>query len=165
MTNVFESVTNNLFEVMDPAEFISEEMIIKQAQELFKAENYERARMNYLRVSKRRDALICKGYSLIQMAKFDQGVKLLYRFKEHHDYAYTFSDSKDTLLFHILMGYRLKKLSAYDVTKLLNRRSMIDLAQPYKSDSNYEDILAEIIQVNGQIYRQIIEAKIKEIRV
>ena len=132
---LFEVVNRDLIRILDPSENVSEEMIIKQAKELFDAEDFERARLNYLRVNKKKDALICHGFSHIKHGQFENGIKILYRFDEYHDYAYGYTDQK-TLLFKIVLGYKLKKLSIKDIVHLLQRKSLLDLITPYQKEKN-----------------------------
>ena len=158
---LFETVNKNLIQVMDPEEQISEDMILKQAQDLFKAEDYERARLNYLRINRRKDASICRGYSLIQSGKFEEGILLLYRFKDHQEFAYRYTNTKDSLFFHLLLGYSLKKLDLDYILKHIHNHSIIDMVSAYKNDRNYIDLFDKAIQLSSAIYRRKIDKKLK----
>jgi DNA helicase II / ATP-dependent DNA helicase PcrA len=160
---LFDVIIDNVVRVMDVSEYTSEEQIISQAKALFAAEDYDRARLNYLRVNQRRNALICQGYHLLQMGRFEQGVRLLYRFNEHHQHAYKFANHQDVLLFKIFIGHRLKKLNLTEIIDLLKQRSLIDLVQNYKHDKNYKEMLSTCIALNSKIQNYKVNKKIKEL--
>lgn len=164
LTPLFEIVNKNLIQILDPVEQISEDMILKQANDLFKAEDYERARLNYLRINRRKEAIICRGYSLIQSGKFEDGIILLYRSKEHQEYAFRYTNTKNSLFFHILLGYSLRKLDLDTILDYTKHLSIIDMVSVYKNDRNYTDLLDKAIQLSSAINRRRIEMKLKELR-
>jgi superfamily I DNA/RNA helicase len=158
-----DNINDDIIHVLDPDESISTEQIIKQAEEFFIMEDYERARYNYMRISDRKNALICLGYQLIQQGKFFDGVKILYRYSEHRQYAYKYTNEKDTLLYHILIGYQLKHLDERQIDSLLNNRSLIDLVSNYKDDRNYDDLLSRAIRISTRVKDKMIRKRIEEI--
>jgi hypothetical protein len=160
---LFEVVNTNLIEIMDPSEYLSEDMILKQAEQYFESEDYERSRLYYLKLHKKKEAAICKGYSFIQRGRFEQAVRSLYRFKEHHNTAFKISDTQETLLFHMLLGYRLKKYSIDQISNMLQRKSFVELLQPYRNDGNYEGLLIDTIQLMTAVNQYRIVSKIGRI--
>lgn len=159
----FDIVNSEIIRVLDPDESISREQIIKQAEEFFQMEDYERARYNYLRISDRKNALICFGYQLIKLGKFFDGVKILYRFNEHRQYAFKFTNPKESLLHHILIGFQYKFLDETQIELLLNKRSMIDLVNEFKDDNNYDDLLSRTIRISTRIKEKAVNKKIEEL--
>ena len=67
---LFEPLKDRIEKVMDLKEYDSEENRKKQADLLFKEQDYERARTYYLQLDDKKNAIICVGLTHLQKGNF-----------------------------------------------------------------------------------------------
>lgn len=159
---LFEVVTENVHAVMDLSSYMTEENILAQATENFVKEDYKRARVYYLQLNNKKQAAICTGYALLQDGKFEHGIEHLYQFKEHHKDAYRYTDEKDSLLFHLILGYRTEALDIEEISDKLKDRSMIELTDAIKTKKIHNRVLADAIGIMSKVHRYRITRRIEE---
>lgn len=163
MSPLFEHVNNNIIELLDITEYQSEAEMLEQARIHFKNEEYDRARIFYHRLERKRDVIICRGYELIQRGDFVTGINLLYRFRDQYEAIYKYTTHEETLLFHILVGIRTKQLTMEDVDFMLKDRSIIDLSKKYKNDINYQNIFSDSLELMSKLKQYQLKKELSKI--
>lgn len=159
----FEQVNNNIIELLDITEYQSETEMLEQARKHFANEEYDRARIFYHRLERKRDVIICRGYELIQRGEITAGVNLLYRFRDQYTRIYQYTSTEDTMLFHLLIGYRLKELMIEEIEDRLKETSILDLAKTYKKDINYLNILSDAIDLMSKLKQYQVKKELNKI--
>jgi DNA helicase II / ATP-dependent DNA helicase PcrA len=160
--SLFEIVTENVHAVMDLSSYMTEENMLAQAKENFIKEDYKRARVYYLQLNNKKQAAICTGYAFLQDGQFKRGIEHLYQFKEHHKEAYRYTDEKDTLLFHLILGYRTHALDIPAISTKLKNRSMIELMETIRSKPIRTRVLSDAIEIMSKVHHFRITKQIEE---
>lgn len=122
--HLFEPLKDRIEKVMDLKEYDSEENRKKQAEQLFKEQDYERARTYYLQLDDKRSAAICTGLTHLQKGNYHEGVMILYQFKEYHKKAFEYTNDSSLLFMKIILGFKTKLLDIERISTILGDREM-----------------------------------------
>ena len=153
LSPLFERVSNNVINILDISEYQSNEEMLEQALKHFANEEYDRAKIYFHHLGMKKDVVVCRGYELIQRGEFESGIQLLYRFKEQQENLFKFTDTKETPLFHYLVGNKYKKLTIEQIHRSLDGHSLIDLMIEYKDDKNYINLYIDTLDLMQEIQK------------
>jgi superfamily I DNA/RNA helicase len=153
LSPLFERVSNNVISILDISEYQSNAEMLEQALKHFANEEYDRAKIYFHHLGMKKDVVVCRGYELIQRGEFESGIQLLYRFKEQQENLFKFTDTKETPLFHYLVGYKYKKLTIEQIHRSLDGHSLIDLMIEYKDDKNYINLYIDTLDLMQEIQK------------
>ncbi|MBW4258566.1 UvrD-helicase domain-containing protein [Methanobacterium sp. YSL] len=151
LSPLFETVTNNAVGILDISEYQSNEEMLEQAIKHFANEEYDRAKIYYLHLNRKKDVIICLGHELIQRGSFKEGIEILYRFEEYYDTIFKYTDPKETTLFRFLLGFKTKKLSIESISQMLGNQSVMDLVKHLKKDKNYLSVYSDTIDLMQKV--------------
>lgn len=163
LSPLFERVTNNVINILDISEYQSNDEMFEQAMKHFTNEEYDRAKIYFHHLGMKKEVVVCRGYELIQRGDFNEGVGLLYRFKDHQESLFKYTDTKDTPLFHYLVGYKYKKLSLKQISDSLGNQSLIDLMIKYKEDKNYVNLYTDTLDLMQEIQKYRINLELGDL--
>lgn len=151
LSPLFETVTNNAVDILDISEYQSNDEMLEQAMKHFANEEYDRAKIYYRHLNRKKDVVICIGHELIQRGSFKEGIEILYRFDDYYNNIFKYTDPIETPLFHYLLGYKTKKLSIETITQMLGNQSLIDLVKDLKKDKNYVSVYSDTIDLMQKV--------------
>lgn len=163
LSPLFERVTNNVINILDISEYQSSDEMFEQAMKHFTNEEYDRAKIYFHHLGMKKEVVVCRGHELIQRGDFDEGITLLYRFKDHQESLFKFTDNKDTPLFHYLVGYKFKKITIQQISDLLGEKSLIDLMIQYKEDKNYVNLYSDTLDLLQEIQKHRINQELGDL--
>jgi len=165
ISHLFESLSQNIENVMNLKEYDTEENRLHQAQMHFKSEDYDRARTYYLQLDDKKMGAVCTGHSLIHKGKYLEGVQHLYQFPEYYDKAFQYTNTKELVLFHMILGDKTKKLTTEQISKILGTRTLMQMLTPYENRKEIHNrLLYDAIYLMTKIHTYRFTTNINKIK-
>ena len=125
--------------------------MLEQATKHFANEEYDRAKIYYIHLNRKKDAVICIGHEHIQRGNFKEGIEILYRFEEYYNNIFKYTDPKETPLFHYLLGFKTKKLSIESISQMLGNQSVMDLVKDLKKQKTNLSVYSDTIDLMQKV--------------
>lgn len=159
-----EPITKEVLTLLDTSDYQNKEDVLEQAESYFKNEEYDRARILYLRIDDKKKAHLCKGYLFLKRGEYEKGLENLYVLKHELPKIFEYTDKNKTLLFHILIGFRTGKLTIRQISDIVGTRKIIDLIKPYKNKPKdlYQKMLLDTIDVMQKVNNYQINKQLEE---
>ncbi|WP_162150696.1 UvrD-helicase domain-containing protein [Acholeplasma equifetale] len=173
LSRLFEEIKENAIDVMNITGYDTEENRRKQAETYFNQGDYKRAFEFYTKINNRRMMQISTAFSRLNSGNSDlieQGLINLVGEKDYEEDAYRFTNTNRFLLFRIIYGYRLKKLSLEEIKELLGDVKFMDLVQKLKRNNSavleykYKKIMLEVIKIMSALNGYKIKTQIYNIK-
>ncbi len=162
--HLFESLHDNLEEVMNLREYDTEENRRIQAELHFRNEDYDRARTYYLQLDDKRMAALCTGSLFIQKGKFYEGVLHLYQFPDYYKKAYQYAKTKELMIFRLIMGYKSGLLSMDAIDLEYKSGSLVKMTLPFIGKPFYLQLLDDAITLMTEINKYRFQKKMNIIK-
>lgn len=162
----FEIIKDNLNQIMNLDQYDTIEHRLSQAEIHFKNQDYERAKTFYLQLDNKKMATICVGHIHLVKGNYLKAFEVLYKFRNYYETIYNYANQKDTHLYYVLAGYKLKKLSIDQIIRVLDSHSVMD--SYHKLSKNNDKLKQLLFEDSFELFNMIqvkkFDQKINEVK-